>query len=255
MFSGISLGEEGQAILSIFLLLLPATLYVLGLMEGRAAYFLFLSGLFTHAVIIVLRGVTLGTIPLAEKYDTLSFMAFATALLYWYFSRRKGVEGLGLLALPLISTILIVAAAYAPINTISPFQRTPWFYLHSFFFFTSYGFFGISSCVGIVSVLKKNASLESIQYWSAIHGWIALSLSLVAGSIWFFTAYGTYWLWTSKELWSTLVWFYYGMYLHARYVKGLSGRWATVFGIAGFAVALFAYFGVGTIIPAPPTQF
>lgn len=255
MFCAVPLGEEGQAILAVFLILAPATLYAMGMMEGKSGHRFFLAGLGLHAAVIVLRGFIVGAIPLTEKYDNISFLAFSLALITWYFRQRKGIADLGLYALPLVSTVLIAALAYPPINTVSPFQRTPWFTLHIFFFFVSYGFFGISSCIGVLYLLKKNPAYESVQYWSAIHGWIILSLALVAGSVWFFTAYGTYWLWTSRELWTTLMWFYYGMYLHARYVKGLTGRWAAVMGIVGFPVALFAYFGVGTVIPAPPTQF
>jgi ABC-type transport system involved in cytochrome c biogenesis permease subunit len=255
MFCGVPLGEEGQAVLAVFLVLVPATLYAMGMTEGKQGYRFFLAGLLVHAAVITLRGFTVGAVPLTEKYDNISFLAFSLALVVWYFWRRKGIPELALYALPLAATVLIFALAYLPINTISPFQRTPWFTLHMFFFFLSYGFFGVSSCIGVLYLLRKDGSYETAQYWSAIHGWIVLSLGLVTGSVWFFTAYGTYWLWTSKELWTTLVWFYYGMYLHARYVKGLTGRWAAVMGIAGFGVALFAYFGVGTIIPAPPTQF
>jgi ABC-type transport system involved in cytochrome c biogenesis permease subunit len=255
MFCGVPLGEEGQQFAAIFLILVPASFYIMGLMEGKTGYALFLTGIAVHGVTIVLRGCLVHAIPLTEKYDNISFLAFAMALVYWFYSQKKGLRELGLFALPLISVILIAALAYMPINSISPFQRTPWFTLHIFFFFVSYALFGISSCIGLLYLVRKETSLEPVQYDSGVAGWIALSLALVTGSIWFFMAYGTYWLWTSKELWTTLLWFYYGMYLHARYVKGLTGRWAAVIGIAGFPVALFAYFGVGTIIPAPPTQF
>lgn len=255
MIGSVSLGEEGQAVAAVFMVLVPASLYIMGLMEGRTGHRLFLAGLVVHLITIMQRGIVVGAIPLTEKYDNISFLAFSMAVVYWYFSRRKHMFELGLFALPLVSTILIASLAYPPINTVSPFQRTPWFTVHIFFFFLSYGFFGISSCIGALDLFRKNTSYELIQYQSAVHGWIVLSLALVAGSIWFFTAYGTYWLWTSRELWTTLIWFYYGMYLHARYVKGLTGRWASIIGIAGFFVALFSYFGVGTIIPAPPTQF
>lgn len=255
MFCGIPLGEEGQAIAAIFLILVPASLYVMGLMEGRTGYALFLAGLAVHAVTIVLRGCVVSAVPLTEKYDNISFLTFAMALITWFYWQRRGIKDLALYALPLISVVLIAALAYMPINTLSPFQRTPWFTLHMFFFFLSFAFFGVSSCIGLLYLAGKETSLEAVQYGSAVSGWIMLSLALVTGSIWFFTAYGTYWLWTSKELWTTLLWFYYGMYLHARYMKGLTGRWAAAMGVLGFAVALFAYFGVGTIIPAPPTQF
>ncbi len=255
MFCSLPLGEETQSIITIVLLLIPAAFYIMGLMEGRLGQGLFVAGVIAHVASLVQRGLTIGTIPLTEKHDNISFFAFAMALIYWYFSRRKDMQRLRDLALPLIATTLLVAFFYEPINTISPFLMTPWFFLHIFFYFTSYALFGISACIGLLYLLSGRNEHESLQYRGAVHGWILLSVALVVGSVWFFVAYGTYWLWTSRELWATLMWFYYGAYLHARYVKGLSGRPAAIIGLLGFPVALFAYFGVGTILPSPPTQF
>jgi ABC-type uncharacterized transport system permease subunit len=252
LFSG--LGEEGLSLLTIFLLLIPAALYVMGLMEGKKGYYFFLSGVFFHILSILQRGLVIGGIPLTEKHDNISFMAFSMALAYWYFY-RKGVKDIGITALPLISVFMCIALAFKPIDTVSPFLRSPWFYVHIFFYFIGYGFFGISACIGLHYIINGKGEYEMLQYKGSIHGWIIFTIALVAGSIWFFMAYGTYWLWTSKELWITLVWFYYGLYLHARLIKGLSGRPAAALGCVGFALALFAYFGVGAIIPSPPTQF
>jgi ABC-type transport system involved in cytochrome c biogenesis permease subunit len=249
------LSEEGRSLLTIFLILIPTALYIMGLMEGKKGYWLFLSGIFFHILSIVLRGVEIGRIPLTEKHDNISFMALVMAFVYWYFYSRQGLKNLGIVALPLLSIFMFVSLAFKPINTISPFLKSPWFYLHIFFYFIGYAFFGISACIGVYYLLNGKGEYELLQYKGIIHGWIVFSISLVAGSIWFFVAYGTYWLWTSKELWTTLVWFYYGLYLHARFIRGLRGRPAAVLGILGFAVALFAYFGVGTVIPSPPTQF
>jgi len=255
MFCSLPLGEETQSIITIVLLLIPATFYIMGLMDGRLGRGLFLAGIIFHVVSMVQRGLTIGMVPLTEKHDTISFLAFAMALIYWYFSRQKDMQRLGDLALPLIVTTLLVAFFYEPINTLSPFFLSPWFFLHILFYFTSYAFFGISACIGLLYLLSGRKEHESLQYRGAVHGWILFSLSLVVGSVWFFIAYGTYWLWTSRELWATLMWSYYGAYLHARYVKDLSGRPAAIMGLLGFLVALFAYFGVGTILPSPPTQF
>ncbi len=76
-----------------------------------------------------------------------------------------------------------------------------------------------------------------------------------AGSVWFYMAYGTYWLWTSKEMWISITWLYVGLYLHARLMTRFRGVPAAVMGVLVFGVALFTYFGVGTVIPSPPTQF
>lgn len=247
--------EEIQQLKTIFLLLVPATFYGLGLMEGKWARPLFVTGIITHLLNILYRGVTLKGLPLAEKFDNISFMAFCTALLYWFYSRRKDLNGLQLTAIPLAAILLLCSFLYMPINTVSPFMQTPWFYLHMFLYFLSYGFLGISACVGVLYVLSGDVEHEALQYRTASYGWTIYTISLVAGSIWFFVAYGMYWLWTSRELFTTLTWFYFGLYLHQRYIKGLSGRTAAIAGIIGYLVALFAYFGVGTVLPAPPVQF
>lgn len=247
--------SEGHSLISVFLILIPSALYIMGLMEGKKGYYLFLLGLSFHLTGIILRGVILGTIPLTEKHDNISFTALSMALVYLYFYRKKLIPGLGITALPMISLYMLISLFYTPINTISPFQKSLWFYLHMFLYFLSYGFFGISSCIGLHYLWSGKSEYEQVQYKGAIHGWVVLSASLVAGSVWFFVAYGTYWLWTSKELWITILWFYYGLYLHTRFIKGLTGRPASIMGCAGFLLSVFTYFGVGTIIPSPTTQF
>lgn len=247
--------EEIAQLVMIFSLLLPAALYAMGMMEGKRSHWYFLAGMIAHGLTIVQRAYAVGGIPLAEKHDNVSFMAFVMAVLTWSFMRRKRLREITIAAVPMVSVTLIVSLAFPVINTLSPFMRTPWFFLHMLTFFLSYGFFGISACLGLVYVRGGEGEVEALQYRTAAYGWTLYTLSLFLGSIWFYSAYGMYWLWTSRELWTTLTWFFYGMYLHQRYIKGIAGITAGIVGIIGFAVALFAYFGVGTIIPAPPVQF
>lgn len=254
MFSDLG-PEEIQQLKAIFLLLIPATFYGLGLMEGKWARRSFVAGIVTHALSILYRAAVLKGLPLAEKFDNISFMAFCTTLAYWRYSRKKDLQEISIAAMPLFAVLLMSATLYTPINTVSPFMNTPWFYLHTSLFFLSYGFLGVSALIGIAYVLNGDVEYEALQYQAASIGWTIYTMALVAGSIWFFIAYGMYWLWTSRELFTTLTWFYFGLYLHQRYIKGLSGRSAAIVGIIGYLVALFAYFGVGTILPAPPVQF
>ena len=254
MFSDLSPEELSQLVV-IFSLLVPAALYAMGMMEGRHSHRYFLAGMAAHGLTIVHRAFSIGGVPLTEKHDNVSFLAFAMAALSWYYLRRKGAREITITAVPMASITVMAALAFPVINTVSPFMRSPWFTLHMAFFFASYAFFGISACLGLVYVRGGGVDAEALQYRTAAYGWTLYTISLVLGSIWFFVAYGMYWLWTSKELWTTLTWFFYGMYLHQRYIKGISGIMAAMVGIAGFFIALFAYFGVGTVIPAPPVQF
>lgn len=248
-------GEETRAVISIILLLTAASLYVMGLSGGRSGRNFFIAGLAVHAGSMLWRASILGMPPITEKRDTISFMAFSMALLHLKTSPKTGETDISLLSLPMISIFTLIPLAYEPLDTITPFLRSPWFFLHVFTYFLSYSFFGISACFGAYYLWDGKPAGELLQYKTALLGWIVYSISLVLGSIWFYFAYGTYWLWTSKELWSALAWFVYAGYLHARLMKSFRGRPAAAFGALGFAAAVFAYFGVGTIIPSPPVQF
>ena len=254
MFSDLG-PEEARQLVTIFSLLVPALLYAMGMMEGKGSHRWFLAGMVLHGLTILHRASVLKGLPLTEKFDNISFFAFATAILVWRYWRTRGVKELAVSAVPLVSVLAMTALLFPTIDTVSPFMRTPWFTLHIFLFFLSYAFFAVSACLGLSYVMGGDIGHEALQYRTAAWGWTLYTASLFAGSVWFFIAYGMYWLWTSKELWTTLAWFFYGMYLHQRYIKGIAGITAAVVGIIGFALALFAYFGVGTIIPAPPVQF
>jgi ABC-type transport system involved in cytochrome c biogenesis permease subunit len=247
--------DERWAFITMLLLLVPAALYILGLMEGKRGVHFFVAGLAVHIASVVQRGIDIGRIPITEKHDNISFMALAMALSYLWLYRRKAVKGIEIIMLPAIAAFLFVAVLHKTINTVSPFMGTPWFSLHTFLYFLSYAVLGVGACVGVQYIMSGQREHEGLQYRWTLVGWALLSASLVSGGIWFYIAYGTYWLWTSKELWLTLTWFLIGLYMHARMMGWLKGRPASALGCLGFAAALFTYFGVGTVIPAPPTQF
>ncbi len=253
----LNLKEDWDIIGPVLFLLVPATFYILALLGGKKGWFFFSLGVISHLAGMALRYRTIGLPPLTEKHDNISFMALVMALCYPFLERKLKDEKVSALMLSLVCLFLFVAVTERTINTVSPFMHSVWFFIYIFFYFTAYGLYGLSACVGGYYLFTEEPYHETLQYKLAIAGWVSFTLGIVAGSIWFFVAYGMYWLWTSKELWVTVTWFYYAIYIHARYIKGLKGRPAAVLGILGFAVALFTYFGIGPgkIIQSPPTQF
>ncbi|RMG73824.1 MAG: hypothetical protein D6710_02680 [Nitrospirae bacterium] len=253
----LNLKEDWDIVGPVLYLLVPATFYILALVGGKKGRFFFILGLLCHLAGMFLRAKTIGHLPLTDKHDNISFMALVMAICYPFLKRKIEDEGLSVLMLCLVCFFLFVSVTERPLNTISPFMRSPWFFIYIFFYFTAYALYGLSACVGGYYFISRNDYHEAVQYKLAMAGWVSFTLGIVAGSIWFFVAYGMYWLWTSKELWVTVTWFYYAIYIHARYIKGLKGRPASVLGVLGFAVALFTYFGIGPgkIIQSPPTQF
>ncbi|HOZ61444.1 MAG TPA: cytochrome c biogenesis protein CcsA [Smithellaceae bacterium] len=62
--------------------------------------------------------------------------------------------------------------------------------------------------------------------------------------IWAHYAWGSYWSWDSKEIWSLITWLIYAIMLHARFVRGWRGRRMAIMTIVGFVSVLFTYLGV-----------
>jgi cytochrome c-type biogenesis protein CcsB len=71
---------------------------------------------------------------------------------------------------------------------------------------------------------------------------------LVAGPIWAEHAWGRYWGWDPKEVWSLVTWVVYAAYLHARATAGWRGRRAATIAIVGWFVFIFNFVGVNLLV-------
>jgi|Deesub1362A_J573_1020465.scaffolds.fasta_scaffold00361_40 ABC-type transport system involved in cytochrome c biogenesis permease subunit len=230
-------------------------LYSLSLTGDRKGRNLFIAGLLLHVGYMVYRGLYLGWVPVTERHDILLIMGLIVAGGFFYLNKRIPLNML-LDTLPLFVILLCFFAVFQiRMDSIEPYMESKWFYMHIVFLIIGYAFFILSSVAGISYLRGKALTHETLQYRLALFGWLFFSFSLIGGSFWFYYTYGSYWLWTAKELWITIVWFYYGFYLHGRQVKALSGRVSVVLGVAGFPVLIFAYLGVMPIIGSPWTQF
>jgi cytochrome c-type biogenesis protein CcsB len=67
------------------------------------------------------------------------------------------------------------------------------------------------------------------------------TFTLVAGSIWAESAWGRYWGWDPKEVWTFVIWVVYAGYLHARATRGWQGRKSASIAIIGFGCLLFNF--------------
>jgi ABC-type transport system involved in cytochrome c biogenesis permease subunit len=108
--------------------------------------------------------------------------------------------------------------------------------------------FAIGAVFGVVVLYHDEEPAELNQYRSLLLGYVLFSVAMIFGGIWASLAWGSYWLWTPKELWTTIVWLFYGLYLHARLVRRWTGPKVIWLGILGFAIVLFTYVGVGLLM-------
>lgn len=221
-------------------------LYPLALIGPR----LILPALGLHGVLITQTALQYGRIPLIGMRDTLGFLAFAIGIVYVIAGWHRKRDLFSYLCIPLILLLLSGSFVSSPSmpGPLPPVLNTIWFELHVILSFLSYALFAVGAAFGVLSLSRQEPSAEKNQYRSLLLGYVLFSIAMIFGGIWAYFAWGTYWLWTPKELWTTIVWFFYSLYLHARLVRGWTGPKVIWMGIIGFVIVLFTYAGVGLLM-------
>ena len=225
---------------------IPFVLYLFGSAWRPLIY----AGFLVQSIYLSMRGVELGRLPLVGVHDTLSFLSasiigFSLPLHRALSRKRSFYTSLGIMAV----VFTALSMGFKPHSTpLPPVLKTYWFELHVAMSFFSYAAFGISAILGGLYLREQDLLLERLQYKYIFIGYSLFSASMIFGGIWAFLAWGTYWLWTPKELWTTILWLFYSFYLHARLRQGWAGKPSSVLGIVGFFIVLFTYLGVGLLM-------
>jgi len=229
-------------------LIISAGLYLFGAFRRP----FFAAGLAAGAAYLAVRGVELGRLPLVGPHDTLVFFSVSIGLmaLPFLFSptlRESPLFSWGAgCAAALFGLAALLFPAFA--MPLPPVLRTLWFELHVALAFFAYALFALGAVLGGLFLAKGERRLLDLQYRAALVGYTFFSGSMVSGGIWGYFAWGTYWLWTPKELWTSILWIYYSFWLHLR-LRGTGGDKALAWsGILGFAVMLFTYLGVSILM-------
>ena len=98
------------------------------------------------------------------------------------------------------------------------------------------------------SRLPAAAVLDRIAHRTIVFGFPIWTMAIIFGAIWAEEAWGRYWGWDPKEVWSFITWVAFAAYLHARATVGWRGRPAAVLAVVGFAALVFNLIVVNTAI-------
>lgn len=212
--------------------------------------FLYL-GLILQIGYIISRGVALGRLPLVGPHDTIAFLAASIAAfaIPFGFALKQEREHFFSLICSAVAIFTVFALTSRQHNSpLPPVLKTFWFECHVVLAFMSYALFGVAAALGYFSIKNRDPVLDSLQYRAVLIGYCLFTLSMIFGGIWAYLAWGTYWVWTPKELWTSISWTFYSFYLHARLRQWWAGRPMAYLGIAGFGIVLFTYLGVSLLM-------
>ena len=216
-------------------------------------------GVAVQTAYIVARWVAAGRPPFSNMFESLVLFGWAVAAIYLLLRIWIGVP---LLAAP-AALMSALALAYAStfgfeIQPLVPALQSNWLTFHVFTCFLGYGGFAVSFFAGIAFLVADRAgstaspalkdTLEGVMARTVSFGFIFLSLGIITGAVWANSAWGSYWSWDPKEVWSLITWLIYAAFLHCRFMRGWRGRRAAWISVIGFASVLFTYVGVNLLL-------
>lgn len=227
----------------------------------RAAVALTVIAWLLHVSAAVFRGVAAGRVPWANMFE---FSLTATAIIVgvflavqlWQDLRFLGafVTGFALIALGIGTTNF-----YVDVVPLPPSLQSGWLVIHVFVASLGTGFFAIGSALSIVQLLQARRAagrasrlkfldtlpaadkLENTAYRLIVVGFVFWTFTLIAGAIWAERAWGRYWGWDTKEVWTFIIWTIFAGYIHARATRGWRGARSAWLAIIGFGAVVFNF--------------
>jgi cytochrome c-type biogenesis protein CcsB len=215
-----------------------------------------------HVASVVLRGIAADRVPWGNMFE---FSLTGTALItlifllvqFWQNLKFLGVFITGL-------TIILLGIAtvnyWVPVVPLQPALQSYWLVIHVFVAIAGTGFFALGAGLAVAQLVQtyrqgRTASgklrfmatlpdadrLEVLTYRVLLVGFVLWTFTLIAGAIWAERAWGRYWGWDTKEVWTFIIWVVYAGYIHARATRGWRGARSSWLALIGFAAVMFNF--------------
>jgi cytochrome c-type biogenesis protein CcsB len=147
---------------------------------------------------------------------------------------------------------------YVDVVPLPPALQSAWLVIHVFVAATGTAFLALGAGLSIVQLLQNRREtglsaprflttlrsaeqLENLAYRVLVVGFVFWTFTLIAGAIWAERAWGRYWGWDTKEVWTFIIWTIFAGYIHARATRGWRGSRSAWLAIVGFAAVVFNF--------------
>ncbi len=215
-----------------------------------------------HVGATVLRGIAADRVPWGNMFE---FSLTGTALItlifllvqFWQNLKFLGVFITGL-------TIILLGIAtvnyWVPVVPLQPALQSYWLVIHVFVAIAGTGFFALGAGLAVAQLVQTYRQgrpvsrqlrfmetlpdaerLEVLTYRVLLVGFVLWTFTLIAGAIWAERAWGRYWGWDTKEVWTFIIWVVYAGYIHARATRGWRGARSSWLALIGFAAVMFNF--------------
>lgn len=243
-----------------------------GLKSGSMGMTLAWVATFLLGTSVALRGLSVHRMPVANMFEFATFMALLVMVVFLGMSLKWPLRWLGLFVVTPVLLVLGLALAvwYTPAGELVPSLKSTWIVIHVPIAILSVALFTIGFAVLLLHLGKARSeqdlagperasrfwrlfdslpsarALDRTAYSLHIAAFPLWTFSVIAGAIWAQQAWGSYWNWDPKEVWTFVIWVIYAAYLHARATAGTSLRTANILACVGY-LAIIINFAVVNI--------
>lgn len=243
---------------------------------GRSTMFV---GAVLHTVGVVARGVDAGHPPWTTMYEFTITGTLAAVIVFLLVQRTRPVAYIapGLAGFAVVAVVTALRLFYRDTAGLQPALDSYWLVIHVPIATIASGIFAVSGVASVLQVMRidrerelkerrrfmgwlnlphravrgKGARwlegvpvsqvLESLSFRLNAVGFVLWTFTVMSGALWAEHAWGRYWGWDPKEVWSFVIWILYAAYLHARTTQGWAGRRAAWLAIWGFIAIILNF--------------
>lgn len=230
---------------------------------------------FTHALAVGGRTVELGTFPLTDLHDGLSFFGCIAAVFAIGIAWKGGVPQAASIAAVLVS-VMVGTAIFVEPHVAPEHLQSPWLPVHIAFAFMGEAAFAVAGMVSAIYLVQerrlKQKKKRLTKMGTGLHklpaleildnvgvrliqlGFPSMAIGLGAGAVYSKEVTGHYFNWGLLNTVAVLVWVLFALLLHFRITIGWRGRKAAVLTLVGVGATLLALLGLSLAGVGPHGQ-
>jgi ABC-type uncharacterized transport system permease subunit len=219
--------------------------------------FLFLT-LFIHSIYLVVRTIEFNHSPITNVFEIFTVLAFSVGFAYFILELVTDIRGTGPFIL-IFSIIFQVISSFfiEDLIEVKDVLRSNLLGFHVLNALLGYAGITISAVYGILYlILYKDIKLnkfglifnrlpsldvlETLSFYSAIIGFVLLSIASIVGIIWLPKAFPNFSYSDPKLIGTFLVWMLYGIGIFSKIFGKWRGKKVVLFSILGFVLAILS---------------
>lgn len=249
-----------QVMLYLTLSLLLAICFSLGVADRRDKMFGYaiIAVMTLHlTVLLVLRWIVSGHVPLSNGFETMQFMAWSVLVLTLLMHAKFPIViGFGPLLASFAMLVAMIGSGSPQITPLMPVLHSPLLSVHVMVIMFSYALFAMMMLVGIQGLISyrrrdyaRSESLAALSHLMLYPAVFLLTAGIFIGAVWANVSWGRYWSWDPKEVWALITMLIYMAPFHSSSIKCFrSTRFFHLYCVLAFLSVLITYFGVNFLL-------